>query len=67
MKSYGTTNKAVKKAVDIEWQTKEAEYFEMCKNDIIPQILAVCMFTLKTRFGFGKKRINDFLMICQVH
>lgn len=60
MRSYNTTNKQLKKAVNAEWQTKETEYFEMCKNDIIPQILAVCMLTLKTRFGFGKKRINDF-------
>ena len=60
MKAYGTSSKAIKKAVDAEWQNKEAEYFELCKNDIIPQILAVCMMTLKTRFGFGKKRITDF-------
>lgn len=60
MKSYGTRKQQIKKAVNAEWQTKETEYFEMCKNDIIPQILAVCMFTLKTRFGFGKKRMNDF-------
>lgn len=60
MKSYGTTNKSLKKAVDTEWQQKEAEYFEMCKNDIIPQILAVCMFTLKTRFDFDKEHIMDF-------
>ena len=60
MKSYGTTRNSLRKAVDVEWEAKEAEYFEKCKNDIIPQILAVCMFTLKTRFGFGKKRINDF-------
>ena len=60
MKAYGTSSKAIKKAVDAEWQNKEGEYFEKCKNDIIPQILAVCMMTLKTRFGFGKKRITDF-------
>jgi hypothetical protein len=60
MKSYGTRTQQIKKAVDNEWQTKETEYFEKCKNDVVPQILAVCMFTLKTRFGFGKKRINDF-------
>lgn len=60
MKAYGTSSKAIKKAVDAEWKQKEVEYFEKCKNDIIPQILAVCMFTLKTRFGFGKVRMNDF-------
>ena len=60
MKSYGIRTQQIKKAVDAEWQTKETEYFEKCKNDIVPQILAVCMFTLKTRFGFGKKRMNNF-------
>lgn len=60
MKSYNTTNKQLKKAVDAEWKRKEAEYFELCKNDIIPQILAVCMFTLKIRFSFGTKRMNIF-------
>jgi hypothetical protein len=60
MKSYGTTKDSLKKAVDAEWQRKEAEYFELCKKDIIPQILAVCMFTLKIRFSFGTKRMNIF-------
>ena len=50
----------LKKAINYEWELREKEYFEMCKKDISAQVLAVCMVTLKTRFGFGKKRMNDF-------
>lgn len=61
MKSrYYSNRKSIKKAVEQEWKTKEAEYYEICKQDIAPQLLAVCMLTLKTRFGFGKKRMTDF-------
>lgn len=60
MKSYCTSKQAMKKAIDREWESKQNEFFELCKKDISAQILAVCMLTLKTRFGFGKKRMNDF-------
>lgn len=60
MKSYCTNRKALKKAINQEWKSKEDEYFELCKKDISAQVLAVCMMSLKTRFGFGKKRMNDF-------
>ena len=60
MKSHLTSRQAMKKTIDREWELKQNEYFELCKKDIVPQVLAVCMMTLKTRFGFGKKRINDF-------
>lgn len=60
MKSYCTNRKALKKVINQEWKSKEDEYFELCKKDISAQVLAVCMMSLKTRFGFGKKRMNDF-------
>ena len=60
MKSHLKSRQAMKKTIDREWELKQNEYFELCKKDIVPQVLAVCMMTLKTRFGFGKKRINDF-------
>lgn len=60
MKSHLTSSKAMKKAIDREWESKQNEFFELCKKDISAQILAVCMMTLKTRFSFGKKRMNDF-------
>ena len=60
MKSHLTSRKALNKAINKEWELKQNEYFELCKKDIVPQVLAVCMMTLKTRFGFGKKRMNDF-------
>ena len=60
MKSHLTSRQAMKKTIDREWELKQNEYFELCKKDIVPQVLAVCMMTLKTRFGFGKKRMNDF-------
>lgn len=60
MKSYCTNGKALRKAIEKEWETKQNEFFEQCKYDIAAQIIAVCMLTLKTRFGFGKSRMNDF-------
>jgi hypothetical protein len=60
MKSHLTSKQSMKKAIDREWESKQNEFFELCKKDISAQILAVCMLTLKTRFGFGKKRMNDF-------
>ena len=60
MKAHLTSRQAMKKTIDREWELKQNEYFELCKKDIVPQVLAVCMMTLKTRFGFGKKRMNDF-------
>ena len=60
MKSHLTSRQAMKKTIDREWESKQNEFFELCKKDIVPQVLAVCMMTLKTRFGFGKKRMNDF-------
>ena len=50
----------MKKTIDREWESKQNEFFELCKKDIVPQVLAVCMMTLKTRFGFGKKRLKKF-------
>lgn len=60
MKSHLTSSKAMKKAIYREWESKQNEVFELCKKDVSAQILAVCMMSLKTRFGFGKKRLNDF-------
>ena len=60
MRSYLTNGKALHKAIDREWESKQDEFFEKCKNDISAQVMALCMLSLKTRFGFGKKRMRDF-------
>ena len=60
MKSYFTNGKALRKAINREWELKQDEFFDKCKNDISAQVMAVCMLSLKTRFGFGKKRMKDF-------
>lgn len=60
MKSYFTNGKALHKAIDQEWESKQDEFFDKCKNDISAQVMAVCMLSLKTRFRFGKKRMKDF-------
>ena len=60
MKSYFTNGKALHKAINREWELKQDEFFDKCKNDISAQVMAVCMLSLKTRFGFGKKRMRDF-------
>lgn len=60
MKSYCTTQKAIKKAMNDEWKTKQDEHFELCKKGIVPQVMAMCMYALKIRYGFGEKRMNDF-------
>jgi len=43
------------------WDKKYDEMFSHCKQDIIAQVLSVCLNTLANRFGFGKKRLLDFL------
>lgn len=60
MRSYGVKSSRLAKAVEEEWKAKEDEFFKKCKTDIIPQILAVSMFSLETRFGFREKEIRDF-------
>ena len=60
MRSYGVKSGRLAKAVEQEWKAKEDKCFEKCKADIIPQILAVSMFSLETRFDFSKEDIQDF-------
>jgi hypothetical protein len=60
MRSYGVNSSRLAKAVEEEWKAKEDEFFQKCKTDIIPQILAVSMFSLETRFDFSKEDIQDF-------
>lgn len=60
MRSYGVKSSRLAKAVEEEWKAKEDKFFEKCKADIIPQILAISMFSLETRFDFDKKDIQDF-------
>ena len=43
MKSYFTNGKALNKAIDREWQSKQEEFFDKCKNDISAQVMAICM------------------------
>lgn len=61
MKAHCTTRKSINKAMEDEWKSKQDEYYEKCKKDIIPQVVATCMYCLKIRYGFGKKRMHDFL------
>lgn len=60
MKSYFTNGKELHKAIDKEWKSKQDEFFNKCKYDISAQVMALCMLSLKHRFGFGKKRMKDF-------
>jgi hypothetical protein len=60
MRSYGVNSSRLAKAVEEEWKAKEDEFFQKCKIEIIPQILAVSMFSLETRFDFSKEDIRDF-------
>lgn len=59
MRSYGVNSSRLAKAVEEEWKAKEDEFFQKCKADIIPQMLAVSIFSLKTRFDFSKEDIQD--------
>lgn len=64
MRAYCTSKKSIKAAVNQavkqEWQNYEQTVFEQCKRDILAQVMAVCLMSLKTRYGFGQKRITDF-------
>lgn len=35
--------------------------YEECAKEIAPQMMAVVLYTLHISFGFGKKRIKDFM------
>lgn len=50
----------LKEMFEKEYDKRAAEVFEECKRDIVPQLMAVCMFELDTEFGFKKKRLQRF-------
>lgn len=52
-----TSESAIRKKVQEEYQKYEDEVYRQVVEDVVPQVLAIVFLTLSNDFGFGRKRL----------